>query len=50
MDGPPASTLNEGVITPRRIRWEEHIVHMGRKKCIWGFGGETVQKETAQKT
>jgi len=28
------------MVKPRRTRWAGHVVGMGQKKCIQGFGGE----------
>jgi hypothetical protein len=39
------------VIKSRRMRWAGHVVCMGEiKRCIQGFGGETLGKETVLKT
>jgi hypothetical protein len=37
------------VIKSIRMRWAEHVAHMGEWSCIQGFGGETRGKETTLK-
>jgi hypothetical protein len=29
------------VINSRRMRWMGHLAHIGKRRCIEGFGGET---------
>jgi len=36
-----SSTYIVRVIKSRRVRWAEHVVRMGEKRYIQGFGGET---------
>jgi hypothetical protein len=30
-----------GVITSRRMRWMNHVAHVGEETCVQGFVGET---------
>jgi hypothetical protein len=33
----------------KRMRWAGHVACMGDNKCIQGFEGDAVRKETARK-
>jgi hypothetical protein len=34
-------------IKSRRMRWAGHVAHMGKEKCIKGFGGKSWEKKVA---
>jgi hypothetical protein len=37
------------MINSRRMRWTEHVEHMGRKGMHIGFGGKARRRETIRK-
>jgi hypothetical protein len=43
--GPLACRLNEGVIKPRRIRWEELMAYKKRRKIHTGFCRRNCKKQ-----
>jgi hypothetical protein len=38
------------VIKSKRLRWAGHVANKGEERCIQGFSGKTIGKETTWKT